>query len=250
MLVPESTNRIFTRIEDKEEKGIKSEDQEQQFTDILSKFYKSEELSVLITEIKNNLGLNPSEGSSPSMVSNMILEILIEPKYLSSLERYDRTALQAKLIEKLNSLKANLDTETEPGLLKKKKSVLIVEDSKTMMDLLKDIVSEANFNVAGSVDNGQGAFEQYKSLCEKKIKPDVVLMDIFIKGLNGVEATKLIMDYDPFACIVVLTSSLDSKVKTKLTSMGVDEYLIKPVTKTQLINSLEQSLAKRKGMMK
>lgn len=249
MLTPESTNRIFTRREDIEEKGIKSEDQEQQLSDILSKFYTSEELSALISEIKDNLGLDPSEESSPNMVSSMILEILIEPKYLSSLQRNDRTALQAKLIEKLNSLRASFDTQTESGSQGKKRSVLIVEDSKTMMGLLKDIVSEANFNVVGSVDNGQGAFERYKSLCEKDNKPDVVLMDIFIKGLNGVEATKMIMEYDPSACIVVLTSSLDSKIKTKLTSMGVDEYLIKPVTKTQLISSLEQSLAKRKGMM-
>ncbi|UCE36004.1 MAG: response regulator [Thermoplasmata archaeon] len=248
-LNPEPTTKMFASPSG-EKKDMISEDTEQQLMNILKKYFALEEATSIITEVKKDLDLEPSKKVPSKTVLSMILELLTEPKYILPLNKNDRTSLQAVLIEKLNYLRALTDIQYRFGDSGKKNKVLIVEDSKVMVDLLKDIFSEADFDVVGAVDNGQGAFDRYKELCENDVKPDVVLMDIFVKGGNGIEATKRIMDYDPSACIVVFTSSLDSKIKTKLTSMGVDEYLIKPVTKIQLITTLEQSIAKRKGMMK
>lgn len=118
-----------------------------------------------------------------------------------------------------------------------------------MTNLLQDMVKEADFNVVGVVDNGQDAYKLYKDLYENDRKPDAVLMDVFIRGLNGVEATRMIKNYDPSACIVVLTSSLDSEIRKEMISLDVDDYLIKPISNAQLIHSLEQSMTKRKGLI-
>jgi two-component system chemotaxis response regulator CheY len=246
-LSPRPATRIFETALIKNKKGIYHEDELQQLSTILKKYFSEEEVSNMSKEIKDSLRLEDTKRSASAQIVSMILELLTEPKYLFSLEKTERTALQATLIEKLNNLRLKIDSQGQFEGQGKKRRIMIVEDSKPMSELLNDIFEEENFNVVSTVDNGQGAFDNYRNLCENNNRPDVVLMDIFLKGINGVEATKMIKDYDPTACIVVLTSSLDSKIKTRLTSMGVDEYLIKPVTKVQLINSLEQSMAKRKG---
>lgn len=240
--------QAFIGVSKSEENDTLSKDQEHQLVNILENFFSAEEVSSIIGEVKNSLSIGLSKGESETVMS-MTLELLTEPKYLSPLERKERTALQAKLIEKLNCLRAKIETSDQFADEGKRRRVMIVEDSKAMIDLLKDMFKEANFNVLGAVDNGLSAFELYKKLRESNNRPDVVLMDIFIKGLNGVETTKMIKDFDPSACVVVLTSSLNSKIKSEMNSMGVDGYLIKPVTKAQLINSLEQSIAKKRGMI-
>ena len=123
---------------------------------------------------------------------------------------------------------------------------MVVEDEISMVRLYKLILGFEGYHIIGVAKNGKEAVNMSKNF---HVKPDVVLMDVFIKGINGVEATRMIKEFDPYASIVVLTSSLNNKIKNEMTAMDVDEYLIKPVTKIQLINSLEQSLARKKGMI-
>jgi CheY-like chemotaxis protein len=235
---------------------LKKPESEDSFSDpnqllkqLLSNFFTPKEISIIMIEIKNSLNLVATNRNPLEIAMSMMLELLTEPKYLLSLETKERTALQAKLIEKLNSLRAEIENLDKFSARTTKKKVMVVEDSKPMVELLKDMFKSVNFQIVGVVDNGQGAFELYKDLYKSNNKPDVILMDIFIKGSNGVEATRLIREYDPHSNIVVLTSSLDNKMKSKMTSMEVDDYLIKPVTKMQLINCLEQAISKRRGLI-
>ena len=131
----------------------------------------------------------------------------------------------------------------------KEKKVLIVEDSRAMVELLTDIFNEVDYRIVGTVDNGQDAIALYMKLLEEKNRPDVVIMDIVINGLDGIDATRKIKEYDPHSNIIVLTSTLDHKVKRKMRSLDVYDYLIKPVSKHQLINSIEQSIAKNRGVI-
>jgi CheY-like chemotaxis protein/DNA-binding MarR family transcriptional regulator len=246
-LKPFTATHRLTGVAEGDGIDIVSEDPEQQFTKLLEKFLSVEETSSIALEVKKNLGVGALKGNSTEIVMSMILELLTESKYLFSLRKKERTALQVELIEILNDLQSEVEKQDKLVGKRKTNRILIVEDSEAMRTLLKDIVGEANFNVVGSVDNGEGAIDLYRNLCESNNRPDVVLMDVFLKGLNGVEATRKIKDYDSSACIIVLTSSLDDKIKNEMTTIGVSDYLIKPVTKAQLINSLEQSMTKRWG---
>lgn len=102
----------------------------------------------------------------------------------------------------------------------------------------------------GAVEDGQSAYDLYKRLTERKKRPDIVLMDVFIKGINGIEVTRMIKDYDPSASIIILTSSLDNKVRSQINAIGVDDYIIKPVAKYQLIDRIEQILSENKVVIK
>lgn len=232
------------------EEDILTRTPEQQLRRILRKFFSEDEASSTISELEENLGIDTTNANSTEMIISMILELLTESKYLVALRKKERTALQVQLIEKLNRLKANLDKMGYSGAATQGKRLMIVEDSKAMTNLLQEMVKEADFNVVGVVDNGQDAYKLYKDLYESNSKPDAVLMDVFIKGLSGVEATRMIKNYDPSACIVVLTSSLDGDIKKEMMSLDIDDYLIKPISNAQLINSLEQSLVKRKGLIR
>jgi CheY-like chemotaxis protein len=240
-------NQIFTEMTKKEvPKSIN--DQEGELNQILGQFLSESDVQSIIKEIEGNLNSIGQKKNPIESIMSRILELLIEPRYLSHLKMDEKMALQAKLIDKLNALRGIMETGGSLASELKRKRVLIVEDSIAMVEILKDMFKEANLNVLGAVDNGQSAFDLYKKYHDRKQKPDVVLIDIFLKGINGIEATRMIKNYDPKASIIVLTSSLDSRIKNQMTTMGVDEYLIKPVTKTQLLGSIEQVVSKRKGM--
>jgi two-component system chemotaxis response regulator CheY len=241
------TTEIFSDAQRIDEMVPVALDQEEELIKLISQFISKDESMQLIDTIKTHMGLLGGKRDPQEDVMSIILELLTEPKHLLLIDETKRMALQGKLIEKLNAIRQMIESgETLSSDLKRKK-VLIVEDSKAMVDLLMDICSSANLNVVGSADNGQSAFDSYKKLSQGKKRPDVVLLDIFLKGKNGIDAARMIKDYDPKAAIIVLTSSLDSRIKNQMMALGVDEYLIKPVTKSQLLESINKSISSLRG---
>jgi two-component system chemotaxis response regulator CheY len=217
---------------------------------LLKGFITEEEAISIVDAVRERTDSKEQKEESTESSISMILELLTEPRYLSSIEKTKRMALQTKLIERLNILRGMARTEKNLASDIRKKRVLIVEDSRAMTELLKEIFNEANLNVVGAVEDGQSAYNMYRRLSERKKRPDIVLMDVFIKGINGIEATRMIKEYDPSASIIILTSSLDNKVKNQINAIGVDDYLIKPVTKSQLISRIERTLSERKAVIK
>jgi len=215
-------------------------------TDLLKKYFPPAEATKIINEISNILEIS-STNRSPEKTMSMVLELLTEPKYLGSLDETRRSVLQTKLIGELNNIRANIQRLSSTGGLKIDKSVMIVEDSKAMVEILKDMFNGVDYNISGVVDNGVDACELYKKLDKNNNRPDIILMDVFLKGLDGIEATKIIKEYDPKSSIVVLTSSLDRKIREKMAMLDVDEYLVKPITKAQLIECLDHVIIRKRG---
>ena len=84
----------------------------------------------------------------------------------------------------------------------KKISILIADDHALMRFGLKSLIAtQPDMDVCGEADDGEKAVR-----LAKKLKPDVIIMDLMMPVLSGVEATKRIVDADPAAKIVVLTS--------------------------------------------
>ena len=84
----------------------------------------------------------------------------------------------------------------------KKISILIADDHALMRFGLKSLIAtQPDMDVCGEADDGEKAVR-----LAKKLKPDVIIMDLMMPVLSGVEATKRILDNDPAAKIVVLTS--------------------------------------------
>ena len=106
--------------------------------------------------------------------------------------------------------------------------VLIAEDQEIVRRGLKLLLgTQPDIEVVGEAENGQQAIELMASLAEKSKAPHVVLMDIKMPVLNGVEATKVMSARFPEAKIVVLTTFADNEFVSEALSYGAKGYLLK-----------------------
>ncbi|WP_414732590.1 response regulator transcription factor [Acetobacterium carbinolicum] len=101
--------------------------------------------------------------------------------------------------------------------------VVVVDDDKLVCASLKTIIeSERKVEVLGLGYNGQDAIALYKQL-----KPDVLLMDIRMDLMTGLEAAEIILKEDQAAKILFLTTFLDDEYIIKALQLGAKGYLIK-----------------------
>lgn len=104
------------------------------------------------------------------------------------------------------------------------KTALIVDDSKIATLAIKKALSEHGYSTVEIVHNGEDAVSKYKDF-----KADLVTMDINMPNLDGINATRQILDFDPECDIIVITElNLSEEQKTQL--KGVREIVMKPVT--------------------
>ncbi|MGE5329974.1 MAG: response regulator [Deltaproteobacteria bacterium] len=113
-------------------------------------------------------------------------------------------------------------------------SVLIADDHSLMRQGLKQIIElEEDIKVIGQATNGQEAIDMAKSL-----NPDVILMDINMPILNGLQAIKEIRDSGMDVKIVVLTIHEDRDYLFKTLQLGANAYVLKDAESNILINAI------------
>lgn len=96
------------------------------------------------------------------------------------------------------------------------KKVLIVEDSAMMRKIITKELINAGHTIVGEASNGAEAVEMYQSL-----KPDVVTMDITMRGMDGFTAAQEILNIDPDAQILILSNLSEEKYRDKAAKLGV-----------------------------
>jgi len=102
--------------------------------------------------------------------------------------------------------------------------ILLVEDNVKMRSFIKKI-AKRNFKTIETIyecDNGEDAVELYK-----KYHPDWVLMDIQLKNMDGLTATKLILNSDPAAKIIIVTQYDDPEYRKMAKGAGAVGYVLK-----------------------
>ena len=112
-----------------------------------------------------------------------------------------------------------------------KKNILVVDDSSTIRELLKNILEAEGFEVI-SVSTGEEALEKIYSF-----SPDLVILDIRLPGINGYEVCKKIKQDCLFASlpIIMLTSQNSDEDQITGLDMGVDDYVTKPFKPSVLL---------------
>lgn len=115
------------------------------------------------------------------------------------------------------------------------KKVLIVDDATFMRISLKAILEENGFEVVGEAENGIKGISNYK-----KLKPDIVTLDITMPGMDGMEALKEILKFDPMAKAVMITALGQEAYVKKSISLGAKGFLIKPYREEYLIKTLSK----------
>ncbi len=121
----------------------------------------------------------------------------------------------------------------DPGELKNTK-ILLVDDHPLIRKALRDILEgEPDFEVVGEAANGQQAIEM-----TEVSEPDVVIMDISMPVMNGVEATKQIKASRPLTSVLILTVHTDIETIFSILQAGASGYLIKSVFCPEVIHTI------------
>ena len=112
--------------------------------------------------------------------------------------------------------------------------VLLVDDHKIMRDGLKAILTRTSeFRVVGEADNGTDAVQFVK-----KIRPQMVLMDIGLPGLNGVETTAEILRHHPDCKVVILSMFDDENSVVSAVRSGARAFILKKASDNDLLEAL------------
>ena len=116
--------------------------------------------------------------------------------------------------------------------------ILIVEDNAVNLELMQEILTAKGYRVA-SVKDGLDVRE-----AAMRERPDLILMDLQLPGLDGYEATKAIKA-DPFLCripIMAVTSYALKGDREKALDAGCDSYMCKPIDAKKLLSDIRSLL--------
>jgi twitching motility two-component system response regulator PilH len=111
------------------------------------------------------------------------------------------------------------------------KRILIVDDSPTERHVLNDMLTKSGYEVVAS-DNGEDAIQK-----ARKVRPDLILMDVVMPGLNGFQATRAIARDPDTRSIPIIICTSKSQETDKIWGMrqGARDYIVKPVNKDELL---------------
>lgn len=114
-------------------------------------------------------------------------------------------------------------------------NILIVDDAAFMRMMIKDILEKNGFNVIGEASNGVEAVELYK-----KEKPDIVTMDITMPKVDGIEAVKLIKEYDNEAKIIMCSAMGQQAMVMDAIRAGAKDFIVKPFQADRVIEAINK----------
>ncbi|WP_047981176.1 response regulator [Ornithinibacillus contaminans] len=115
--------------------------------------------------------------------------------------------------------------------------VLIVDDAKFMRATLVSILTKDHHEIVGEAENGQEAVTLYK-----QTQPDLVIMDITMPVMNGIDATKEIMEYDPNAHVVVCSAMGHQKIVVDAIEIGAKDFIVKPFDEHRVLETVGRVL--------
>lgn len=115
------------------------------------------------------------------------------------------------------------------------KKILIVDDSRVSRKMIRNMLESSGFEVVGEAINGKEGCELFK-----KISPDVVLMDITMPEMNGLEALKIIKEDNPEAKIIIISAAGQDDNKIAAIKAGAEDFITKPYEDQKIIDSINK----------
>jgi len=127
-----------------------------------------------------------------------------------------------------------------------KGKILVVDDEADVRDVIKLQLEQRGLNVLEAVD-GQNAIDILKS-GDNLVNVGVILCDIRMPKVNGVECIQFLREQAPGIPIVVITGYPDTELATDLMKKGVKDYLVKPVEKEKLLAVVDEQISAGKAI--
>jgi NarL family two-component system response regulator LiaR len=117
---------------------------------------------------------------------------------------------------------------------KDKIRVLVVDDHEMVrLGLVSYLETEPSIEVVGQEADGAAAVES-----AAKLKPDVILMDLVMDGVDGIQAAKAILSHSPQAKVIALTSFADDELIYQVLAAGAAGYLLKTATAAEVTQAI------------
>ncbi len=117
------------------------------------------------------------------------------------------------------------------------KKVLIVDDAAFMRMMIKNILTDAKYEIAGEAQNGREAVIKYKD-----IEPDLVTMDITMPEMDGIEAVKKILEINKNAKIIMCSAMGQQAMVIDAIQAGASDFVVKPFKAERVLESIGKVL--------
>ena len=114
-----------------------------------------------------------------------------------------------------------------------KLTILIVEDENEIRKLMEEVMKSVFFEVY-SAKNGDEGIKKFK-----KVAPDLIVTDIAMPIMDGLDMAKMINEISPTTPIIALSAFSDKEKLLKAIEVGVDKYILKPVDMDELLLAIE-----------
>ena len=115
------------------------------------------------------------------------------------------------------------------------KNILICDDAAFMRMMIKDILTKYGYNVAGEAENGVKAIEKYK-----EVTPDLVLMDITMPEMDGIQALKEIKKVDAGAKVIMCSAMGQQAMVIESIQAGAKDFIVKPFQADRVLEAVRK----------
>ncbi|MBO5451156.1 MAG: response regulator [Lachnospiraceae bacterium] len=115
------------------------------------------------------------------------------------------------------------------------KNILICDDAAFMRMMIKDILTKNGYNVIGEAENGLKAVEKYNEL-----KPDLVLMDITMPEMDGIQALKNIKASDAGAMVIMCSAMGQQAMVIESIQAGAKDFIVKPFQADRVLEAVKK----------
>jgi two-component system chemotaxis response regulator CheY len=118
-------------------------------------------------------------------------------------------------------------------------SILLVDDSLLTIKKLRKMLEGLGHHIVGTASTGEQAIQEHH-----RLHPDLVTMDITMPDMDGIEATRRILEIDPEAVIIMVTSHGQEQMVMDAIDAGAKGYVLKPVKQDKLSEYLDSVVEK------
>lgn len=115
--------------------------------------------------------------------------------------------------------------------------IVIADDLSFMRMVQKEILQERGYEVVGEAVDGIEAVDKFKTL-----RPDVIILDITMPNMNGLEAMYKIFEFDRNARIIICSALGQQSLIVEAIRAGVKDFIVKPFRPERVISSIEKAI--------
>jgi two-component system chemotaxis response regulator CheY len=117
------------------------------------------------------------------------------------------------------------------------KNILICDDAAFMRMMIKDILTKNGYTVIGEAANGAEAVEKYGQL-----KPNLVMMDITMPEMNGIDALKKIRENDGNANVIMCSAMGQQAMVIESIQAGAKDFIVKPFQVERVLEAVQKAI--------